>query len=88
MYENLIRSLEYDSIQNSSPYFLNLWVQLSSGSAFPQPDKNGKFLRFFIIFRECGSNLYVGLAHTAPPTNTNFQLSFQLTQLQEALYED
>ena len=26
-----------------------LWVQLSSGSAFLQPDKNGKFLRFFII---------------------------------------
>ena len=26
-----------------------LWVQLSTGSAFPQPNKNGKFLRFFII---------------------------------------
>ena len=28
---------------------LHLWDQPSSGSAFPQPDKNRKFLRFFII---------------------------------------
>ena len=27
----------------------HFWVQRSSGSAFPQPDKNRKFLRFFII---------------------------------------
>ena len=27
----------------------HLWVQLNAGSAFSQPDKNGKFLRFFII---------------------------------------
>ena len=33
-------------------------------------------------------SLYVGLARTAPPTNTNFRLTFLLTQLQEALYED
>ena len=26
--------------------------------------------------RECGSTLYVGLARTAPPTNTNFRLTF------------
>ena len=38
--------------------------------------------------RECGSTLYVGLARTAPPTNTNFRLTFLLTRLQEALYED
>ena len=31
---------------------------------------------------------YVGLARTAPPTNTNFWLTFLLTRLQEALYED
>ena len=31
---------------------------------------------------------YVGLARTAPPTNTNFRLTFLLTRLQEALYED
>ena len=37
--------------------------------------------------RKCGSTLYVGLAHQAPPTNTNFQITFLLAQLQEALYE-
>ena len=26
----------------------HLWVQLNAGSAFPQPDKNDKLLRFFI----------------------------------------
>ena len=31
--------------------------------------------------------LYVGLARDVPPTNTNFRLTFLLTQLQEALYE-
>ena len=31
---------------------------------------------------------YVGLAHAVSPTNTNFQLTFLLTRLQEALYED
>ena len=40
-----------------------------------------------ISIRECGSTLYVGLAHAIPPTNTNFRLTFLLTQLQEALYE-
>ena len=68
---------------------LHLWDQLSSGSAFPQPDKNRKFLRFFIInIREYGSTLYVGLARAVSPTNTNFRLTFLLTRLQEALYED
>ena len=38
--------------------------------------------------RECGSTLYVGLARAVPPTNTNFRLTFLLTRLQEALYED
>ena len=42
----------------------------------------------FLGIRECGSALYVGLARTAPPTNTNFRLAFLLTRLQEALYED
>ena len=32
-----------------SSLHLHFWVQPSSGSAFPQPDKNQKFLRFFII---------------------------------------
>ena len=30
----------------------------------------------YIYIRECGSTLYVGLARTAPPTNTNFRLIF------------
>ena len=42
----------------------------------------------FLVIRECGSTLYVGLAHAVPPTNTNFRLTFLLTRLQEALYED
>ena len=46
--------------------------------------KNHKL--FYI--REYGSTLYVGLARAVSPTNTNFRLTFLLTQLQEALYED
>ena len=38
--------------------------------------------------REYGSTLYVGLARAVSPTNTNFWLTFLLTRLQEALYED
>ena len=41
-----------------------------------------------IYIREYGSTLYVGLARAVSPTNTNFRLTFLLTQLQEALYED
>ena len=40
------------------------------------------------FIREYGSTLYVGLARDVSPTNTNFRLTFLLTQLQEALYED
>ena len=42
----------------------------------------------FSVIRECGSTLYVGLARAVSPTNTNFRLTFLLTRLQEALYED
>ena len=38
--------------------------------------------------REYCSTLYVGLARAVSPTNTNFWLTFLLTRLQEALYED
>ena len=38
--------------------------------------------------REFGSTLYVGLACAVPPTNTNFRLTYLLTRLQEAPYED
>ena len=41
-----------------------------------------------IYIREYGSTLYVGLARAVSPTNTNFRLTFLLTRLQEALYED
>ena len=41
-----------------------------------------------ISIREYGSTLYVGLARAVSPTNTNFRLTFLLTRLQEALYED
>ena len=40
------------------------------------------------VIREYGSTLYVGLARDVSPTNTNFRLTFLLTRLQEALYED
>ena len=42
----------------------------------------------FSVIREYGSILYVGLARAVSPTNTNFRLTFLLTRLQEALYED
>ena len=38
--------------------------------------------------REYGSTLYVGLARAVSPTNSKFRLTFLLTRLQEALYED
>ena len=46
------------------------------------------FSVIIIIIREYGSTLYVGLARAVSPTNTNFRLTFLLTRLQEALYED
>ena len=54
-----------------------------SGSQFLATAKNRD-----LFIGECGSTLYVGLAHTALPSNTNFRLTFLLTRLQEALYED
>ena len=41
-----------------------------------------------ILIREYDSTLNVGLARAVSPTNTNFRLTFLLTRLQEALYED
>ena len=43
---------------------------------------------FLLLVSEYGNTLYVGLAHAVSPTNTNFQLTFLLTRLQETLYED
>ena len=42
----------------------------------------------FSVIKEYGSTLYVGLARAVSPTNTNFRLTFLLTRIQEALYED
>ena len=42
----------------------------------------------FSVIRDYGSTLYVGLARAVSPTNTNFRLTFLLSRLQEALYED
>ena len=55
------------------------------------PVKNHQFLRFIHNnnnIREYDSTLYVRLARAVSPTNTNFRLTFLLTRLQEALYED
>ena len=40
------------------------------------------------LYQRVRSMLYVGFAHTALPTNTNFKITFLLTRLLEALYED
>ena len=40
------------------------------------------------IIREYDSTLNVGLARAVSPTNTNFRLTFLLTRLKQALYED
>ena len=47
-----------------------------------------KVISVGVHIRECGSTLYVGLARAVPPTTENFRLTFLLTRLQEALYED
>ena len=55
----------------------------------PKACTSGKKLSIDKSFiREYGSTLYVGLARAVSPTNTNFRLTFLLTRLQEALYED
>ena len=48
----------------------------------------GVGIHLYLLIRECGSTYCVGMAHPAPLTNTNFQIKFLLTRLQEALYED
>ena len=54
---------------------------------FWRPRKTFISCDLFII-REYGSTLYVGLARAVSPINTNFWLTFLLTRLQEALYEE
>ena len=43
---------------------------------------------FLLLVREYSRTLYVELARAVSHTNTNFRLTFLLTRLQEALYED
>ena len=56
--------------------------------AFSHPYFFHLLVNAFSVIRECSSTLYVGLACAVSPTNTNFRLTFLLTRLQEALYED
>ena len=64
---------------------INSPIGLGSMQLFNSFSENCRTLTYI---RECGSTLYVRLACTAPPTNTNFRLTFLLTRLQEGLYED
>ena len=52
--------------------------------------KNNNLIYKFLwsCIREYGGTLYEGLAHAVSPTNTNFRLTFLLTRLKEAHYED
>ena len=61
------------------PYFLEKRLAIPTPPFFIY-----KYMLFFCYQRV----RYVGLARTAPPTNTNFRLTFLLTRIQEALYED
>ena len=67
-------------------HFQTYLPTLSSGSLRPCNIKSNRYGLY--IIREYGSTLYVGLARAVSPTNTNFRLTFLLTRLQEALYED
>ena len=50
--------------QHISSLHSHFWVHLSVGNPILLPDKNRKFLCFFIAnSRECSSTLYVGMTH-------------------------
>ena len=66
---------------------VSLCVCLSLFTPHAQRER-GKVIGRGVHSREYGSTLYVGLARAVSPTNTNFRLTFLLTRLQEALYED
>ena len=68
-------------------YVINIHLYISREISIEHPSVGLATLAQLII-RECSSTLYVGLARAVPPTNTNFRLTFLLTRLQEALYED
>ena len=63
----------------------NCYARYRKGVA---PQRHSKDRETSFPIREYGSTLYVGLARAVSPTNTNFRLTFLLTRIQEALYED
>ena len=60
------------------------WNDLGGHSTLGQNDRGSFYSGGHSTFRQ----RYVGLARAVSPTNTNFRLTFLLTRLQEALYED
>ena len=44
--------------------------------------------RFHLIYISESTVVSLGMVRAVSPTNTNFRLTFLLTRLQEALYED
>ena len=72
--KQVYRTQTLTSTEHHFPGILShFWVQLSGRNPFLPPNKNGKFLRFFIT-------LYVRLQHAVPPTNTKFKLLLLPTQ--------
>ena len=71
---------------------LGMQLQLSEHFTYPNTLRSQRVriteVLLYIHIREYDSTLYVGLARAVSPTNTNFRLTFLLTRLQEALYED
>ena len=65
-----------------------LWIDVLCYKFITFYAKIGSLVTYVTCIREYGSTLYVGLARAVSPTNTNFRLTFLLTRLQEALYED
>ena len=52
------------------------------------PCNGNHFLVYICMYESAVALSYVGLARAVSPSNTNFRLTFLLTRLQEALYED
>ena len=84
-------------MNSSSPLFPLMIDKLSTSTTLEMLRNNwaseasptlGSSIEISRDISECGSTLYVGLARAVPPANTNFRLTFLLTRLQEALYED
>ena len=81
----VIRNIKTQLLMNV--YSLNVRLY-SCKSPLLTIGSNGVSNSFDVPIRKYGITLYVGLACAVSPTNTNFRLTFLLTRLQEALYED